>query len=45
LFKAANQNYKDSVKTALEQADLKDVTVNEDPEKNRSFLGGTLHSR
>jgi hyperosmotically inducible protein len=42
--KQPNQNYKDSVKTALEQADLKDVTVNEDPEKNTITLGGTLHS-
>jgi osmotically-inducible protein OsmY len=37
-------NYKDSVKTALEQADLKDVTVSEDADKNTITLGGTLHS-
>lgn len=37
-------NYKDSVKTALEQADLKDVTVSENAEKNTITLGGTLHS-
>jgi osmotically-inducible protein OsmY len=36
--------YKDSVKTALEQADLKDVSVSEDAEKNTITLGGTLHS-
>jgi len=37
-------NYKDNVKTALEQADMKDVTVNEDADKNTITLGGTLHS-
>jgi osmotically-inducible protein OsmY len=37
-------NYKDSVKQALEQADLKDVTVAEDADKNTITLGGTLHS-
>ena len=37
-------SYKDSVKTALEQADLKDVTVNEDQDRNTITLGGTLHS-
>lgn len=37
-------NYKDNVKTALEQADLKDVTVSEDSDKNTITLGGTLHS-
>jgi hyperosmotically inducible periplasmic protein len=37
-------NYKDSVKNALEQADLKDVTVSEDNAKNTITLGGTLHS-
>jgi hyperosmotically inducible periplasmic protein len=44
---ACNQStthYKDSVKTALEQADLKDVTVSEDAGKNTITLGGTLHS-
>jgi hyperosmotically inducible periplasmic protein len=39
-----NVSYKDSVKTALEQADLKDVTVSEDQDKNTITLGGTLHS-
>jgi osmotically-inducible protein OsmY len=42
--KQTNQSYKDSVKTALEQADLKDVSINEDAEKNTITLGGTLHS-
>jgi hyperosmotically inducible protein len=37
-------SYKDRVKTALEQADLKDVTVDEDRDKNTITLGGTLHS-
>ncbi len=40
----ANPNYKDRVKTALEQADLKDVTVTEDNSKNTITLGGALHS-
>ena len=40
----ANDNYKDRVKTALEQADLKDVKVTEDANKNTITLGGTLHS-
>jgi osmotically-inducible protein OsmY len=39
-----NAAYKDSVKTALEQADLKDVNVSEDTNKNTITLGGTLHS-
>jgi hyperosmotically inducible protein len=39
-----NSNYRDRVKTALEQADLKDVTVTEDTNKNTITLGGTLHS-
>jgi hyperosmotically inducible periplasmic protein len=37
-------SYKDSVKNALEQADLKDVTVSEDEDKNTITLGGVLHS-
>src|SRR3954471_20099940 len=37
-------SYKDSVKTGLEQADLRDVTVTEDADKNTITLGGTLHS-
>ncbi len=36
--------YKDNVKKALEQAELKDVTVAEDKDKNTITLGGTLHS-
>jgi osmotically-inducible protein OsmY len=37
-------SYKDSVQKALEQADLKDVTVSEDRDKNTITLGGALHS-
>jgi osmotically-inducible protein OsmY len=37
-------SYKDSVEKALQQADLKDVTVAEDRDKNTITLGGTLHS-
>jgi hyperosmotically inducible protein len=37
-------DYKNNVKTALEQADLKDVTVSEDAAKNTITLGGTLHT-
>ena len=40
----AKPNYRDQVKTALEQADLKEVTVTEDTNKNTITLGGTLHS-
>jgi osmotically-inducible protein OsmY len=36
--------YKDNVEKALQQADLKDVTVAEDTEKNTITLRGTLHS-
>lgn len=39
-----NVSYKDEVKKALEQADLNDVTVSEDQDKNTITLGGTLHS-
>jgi osmotically-inducible protein OsmY len=42
--KQPERTYKDSVKTALEQADLKDVSVSEDADKNTITLGGTLHS-
>jgi hyperosmotically inducible protein len=35
---------KDSVKKSLEQADLKDVTVTEEQDKNLITLGGTVHS-
>jgi hyperosmotically inducible periplasmic protein len=34
----------DNVKKALEQADLKGVTVTDDADKNTVTLGGTLHS-
>jgi hyperosmotically inducible protein len=34
----------DAVKQALQQADLKDVTVSDDTDKNTVTLGGTLHS-
>lgn len=34
----------DAVKQALEQADLKGVTVSDDADKNTVTLGGTLHS-
>lgn len=37
-------SYKDSVKTALEQADLQDVNVSEDKDRNTITLGGSLHS-
>jgi len=39
-----NRSVGDSVKNALEQADLKDVTVSDDANKNTVTLGGTLHS-
>ena len=39
-----NRSVGDSVKNALEQADLKDVTVSDDADKNTVTLGGTLHS-
>jgi hyperosmotically inducible protein len=39
-----NVSYKDDVKKALEQAELKDVTVSEDQDKNTITLGGTVHS-
>lgn len=34
----------DAVKNALKQADLKDVTVSDDADKNTVTLGGTVHS-
>jgi hyperosmotically inducible periplasmic protein len=37
-------SYKDNVKKALEQVDLKDVTVQEDREKNAITLSGKVHS-
>jgi hyperosmotically inducible protein len=39
-----NVSYKDSVKKALEQVDLKGVTVDEDRDKNTITLGGKVHS-
>ena len=39
-----NVSYKDQVQQGLEQADLKDVTVSEDKDKNTITLGGTVHS-
>jgi hypothetical protein len=40
-----NVSYKDDVKKALEQADLKDVTVSEDQDKNTITLGGSFERR
>jgi osmotically-inducible protein OsmY len=37
-------SYRDNVKKALEQVDLKDVTVDEDRDKNAITLGGKVHS-
>jgi osmotically-inducible protein OsmY len=42
--KGDNTSYKDSVKQALQQAELTDVTVAEDRDKNTITLGGTVHS-
>jgi hyperosmotically inducible periplasmic protein len=39
-----NVSYKDSVKQALEQAELTDVSVAEDRDKNTVTLAGTVHS-
>jgi hyperosmotically inducible periplasmic protein len=39
-----NASYSDGVKKALEQAELTDVSVNEDRDKNTLTLGGTVHS-
>ena len=39
-----DNSYKDSVKKALEQADLTDVSVSEDKDKNTITLGGKVHS-
>jgi osmotically-inducible protein OsmY len=39
-----SNSYKSSVEQALQQADLKDVTVSEDVDKNTITLGGTLHT-
>lgn len=40
----AARSQADAVKQALEQADLKDVSVSDDASKNTITLGGTLHS-
>jgi osmotically-inducible protein OsmY len=37
-------SYSDSVKKSLEQAELTDVSVKEDRDKNTVTLGGTVHS-
>ena len=37
-------NYKEGVQRALEQADLKDVNVSEDADRNTLKLSGTVHS-
>ncbi len=37
-------SYKDGVKQALQQAELTDVSVSEDRDKNTVTLGGTVHS-
>ena len=42
--KQRSASYKDSVKTALEQADLKDVRVSEDEDKNTITLEGKVAS-
>lgn len=42
--RAKNVSYQDGVKKALEQADLKDLSVDEDRDKNTITLGGKLHS-
>jgi hyperosmotically inducible periplasmic protein len=42
--RTSDATYSDSVKQALEQADLKDVNVSEDQDKNTITLTGTLHS-
>jgi osmotically-inducible protein OsmY len=39
-----NVAYRDAVKHALEQAELTDVSVAEDGDKNTITLGGTVHS-
>lgn len=39
-----DNSYKDSVKQSLQQAELQDVTVDEDKDKNTITLGGKVHS-
>ncbi len=41
---ASEDSYKDSVKAALQQAELQDVTVDEDRDRNTIILGGKVHS-
>jgi len=41
---SSRKSQADAVKQALEQADLKDVTVTDDSDKSTVTLGGTLHS-
>ncbi len=41
---ADNVSYKDNVKGALKQAELTDVSVDENRDKNTITLGGTVHS-
>ena len=41
---AESASYKDAVKRALEQAELTDVSVAEDRDKNTISLGGRVHS-
>ena len=43
--KSNDVSYKDTLVKALEQADLKDVSVSEDKDKNSITLSGTLHSQ
>ncbi|MBA3915112.1 MAG: BON domain-containing protein [Acidobacteriales bacterium] len=42
--RANDASYKDTVKNALDQADLKDLSVSEDREHNTITLSGKLHS-
>ncbi|HKU21795.1 MAG TPA: BON domain-containing protein [Terriglobales bacterium] len=42
--RSSNPEFKDSVKKSLQQADLQNVTVDEDRDKNLITLGGTVHS-
>lgn len=41
---ADENSYKDNVKAALQQAELQDVTVDEDRDRNTITLGGKVHS-
>ena len=42
--KQPSASYKDSVTAALEQADLKDISVSEDADRNTLTLDGKVHS-